>query len=212
MVIHKLIAVTLIFTQGLPVQTGSPSLKGIALGTPIGSITEVRLAGKEKPNKLRGRIGMVDNQAVEIQILGEGRSETRRVAFADIKTIRVIKIMRTAPVRTGTTAREQATAIPRGALVEVQLGPGQKPNRIRGRIGHVVDQEIELQVLQDGNIRDKTFRFDELQSISMVDSLEITSKPEKVHRAIGFGLGITLAVVGVLLLIGGILIATQSGG
>ncbi len=74
------------------------------------------------------------------------------------------------------------------------------------------DEEISLQVLQYGNIQDRTIRFDELQSISVVDSLEIVSKPEQVHRTIGYGLAIMLAAVGILALIGGILVASHAGG
>jgi hypothetical protein len=87
-----------------------------------------------------------------------------------------------------------------------------KPNRIRGRIGHVTDREISLQVLQYGNIQDRAIRLDELQSISVVDSLEIVSIPEMVHRIIGYGLAISLTVVAVLALIGGMLLATRGGG
>jgi hypothetical protein len=157
-------------------------------------------------------MGIVDNQAFDVQLITNGRTETRRIAFGDVKSIKLIKTLRPAPMPEKLPLKDLATAIPRGSLVEVRFGRGVEPNRIRGRIGHVADQEISLQVFQSGNIQERTFRFDDLQSMSVVDSLEIVSQPEKVHRAFGYGLAIALTVVGVLALIGGILWATKGGG
>ncbi len=210
--IYRFIAVILIVSQALPAQTRNPSLKETALGTPIDSMTEIRLAGKQKPNKVRGQMGMVDNQGIEIRVSGDGGTETRHFTFEEIKTIKLIAITRAAQVAGDAPARAQAAGIPRGTLVELRLLGDQRPNRIRGRIGGATDKDVILQVIQYGNIEDRTFRLDDLQSISTVDSLEIVSKPEKVHRAIGYGLALTLATLGVLALVGGILVATRSGG
>jgi hypothetical protein len=66
---------SVVFT--LPAQTDRVSIRELALATQIGSTVEVRLAGKERPNKLRGRMGLLNDQAFDLGIdtsTGETRS------------------------------------------------------------------------------------------------------------------------------------------
>ena len=57
MQIRKPVAAMLSVVFTLPAQTDMVSIRELALATQIGSTVEVRLAGKERPNKLRGRMG-----------------------------------------------------------------------------------------------------------------------------------------------------------
>jgi len=68
MQIRKPVAAMLSVVFTLPAQTDMVSIRELALATQIGSTVEVRLAGKERPNKLRGRMGILDDQAFDLAI------------------------------------------------------------------------------------------------------------------------------------------------
>jgi hypothetical protein len=72
MQIRKPVAAMLSVVFTLPAQADTVSIRELALGTQIGSTVEVRLTGKERPNRLRGRMGPLDNQAFHLVIENSG--------------------------------------------------------------------------------------------------------------------------------------------
>jgi hypothetical protein len=87
MQIRKPVAVMLSIFFALPTQGDTVLLREFALGTPIGSTVEVRLAGKDRPNKLRGRMGMLDNEAFDL-FIENSSAEPRSIAFSRVRSIR----------------------------------------------------------------------------------------------------------------------------
>ena len=76
--IRRPVAVMLSVVFTLPAQADTVSIRELALATQMGSTVEVHLAGKERPNKLRGRMGLVDNQAFDLAMENSG-GETRSI-------------------------------------------------------------------------------------------------------------------------------------
>jgi hypothetical protein len=64
-----------------------PTLKEQVVQIPAGSQVEVRLLNKER---LRGRLGEVSDETITVQIAQADRIDTRKVAFGDVKSVRVI--------------------------------------------------------------------------------------------------------------------------
>jgi hypothetical protein len=51
---------------------------------------EVRFAGKQTPNWLRGRIGQAGSQEFQIQMFRSGRIETQTLRFAEVESIKPV--------------------------------------------------------------------------------------------------------------------------
>jgi len=64
-----------------------PTLKERVIQIPAGSQVEVRLLNKER---FRGRLGDVSDEGFTVQIAQGNRIETRKVAFGDVKSVKVI--------------------------------------------------------------------------------------------------------------------------
>jgi len=206
--IRQPVAAVLSIVLALPAQADSVSIRELALGTQIGSTVEVRLAGRERPNKLRGRMGLLDNQAFDLVVENAG-GEPRSIPFGQVKSLRLVKKLRAEPVELGLTREAAARAIPKGALVEVRLAGKQTPNWLRGRIGQAGSQEFQIQVIRSGMIDVRTLRFAEIESIKPVDSLWVQSAPAKAGRVIGIGVSIALSAVLVLVIV--VVIAAKTG-
>jgi len=208
MQIRKPVAAMLSVVFTLPAQTDSVSIRELALATQIGSTVEVRLAGKERPNKLRGRMGLLNDQAFDLDI-DTSTGQTRTILFDQVESLRLVRKVRARPLEQGLTRESTAQAIPKGTLVEVRFAGKQTPNWLRGRIGPADSQEFQIQVFRSGRIDMQTLRFAEVESIKPVDSLWASSAPIKVQRVIGAGISIALTTVLVLAIV--LLVAAKTG-
>jgi hypothetical protein len=182
------------------------SMREIALSVPVGSTIDVRLGGHQKPNKLRGQMGLLDNSAFNLVV--EGSGEARSISFDQVKSLHVVGGQPAQPNGMGSTPQETAHAIPKGSLVETRFLEKRSPRSFRGRIGDIHDQDLEIQVFEAGAIRPKTVSFREIESLKPVDSLWADSKAAKVGRSIG--IGASLILTGALVIAGvlGIMAAT----
>ena len=208
MQIRKPVAAMLSVVFTLPAQTDRVSIRELALATQIGSTVEVRLAGKERPNKLRGRMGLLNDQAFDLGI-DTSTGETRTIPFGQVESLRLVKKVRAKPLEQGLTTQSTAQAIPIGTLVEVRFAGKQTPNWLRGRIGPAGSQEFQMQILRSGRIDMQTLRFAEVESIKPVDTLWVSSAPAKVNRVIGTGVSIALTTVLVLAIV--LVVAAKTG-
>ena len=208
MQIRKPVAAMLSVVFTLPAQTDTVSIRELALATQIGSTVEVRLAGKERPNKLRGRMGLLNDQAFDLAIENSA-GEPRNIPFDQVESLRLVKKVRAKPLEQGLTPEATAQAIPKGTLVEVRFAGKQTPNWLRGRIVQAGSQEFQMQVFRSGRIDMQTLRFAEVESIKPVDSLWVSSAPAKVHRVIGTGVSIALTTVLVLAIV--LVVAAKTG-
>jgi hypothetical protein len=209
MQIRKPVAAILSIIFTLPAQADTVSIRELALGTQIGSTVEVRLTGKERPNKLRGQMGRLDNEAFQLVIENSGDAP-RSIPFGQVKSLKWVKKLRAKSVERGATLEATAHAIPEGALVEVRLAGKQTPSWLRGRIGHLAgSQEFQIQVLRTGVIEARTLRFAEVESIKPVDSLWVQSAPAKVQHVIGTAIAIALTSVLVLAIV--LVVAAKTG-
>ncbi len=208
MQIQKPMAVILSAVFALPARADTVSIREIALGTQTGSTVEVRLTGKERPNKLRGRMGLLDNQAFELAVENSG-GEPRSILFDQVKSLKVVKSVRNGPLDPGSTPQAAARAIPKGALVEVRFPGQRKPNWLRGRMGQAGGEDFQIQVFRSGAIEAQTLRFADVESIKPVDSLWVESTPAKVHR--GIGTGVSIALTAALVLVVVVVIAAATG-
>ena len=206
--IRQPVAAMLSVVLALPAQADTVSIRELALGTPIGSTVEVRLTGRERPNKLRGRMGLLDNQAFELGVENSG-GQPRSIPFGQVKSLRLVRKLRVEPIEPAPTQEATARAIPKGALVEVRLAGKQRPNWLRGRIGQAGSQELQIQVFRSGTIDVRTLRFAEIESIKPVDTLWVQSAPAKAGRVIWIGVSIALSVVLVLAIV--VVIAAKTG-
>src|SRR5450432_4115426 len=118
--IRKPLAAMLSVVFTLPAKADTASIRELALGTQIGSTVEVRLTGKERPNKFRGRMGPLDNQAFAL-VVENSIGEPRGIPFGQVKSLKLVKKLRAKPVVHGPTLEATAHAIPKGALVEVRF-------------------------------------------------------------------------------------------
>jgi len=64
-----------------------PTLKEQVVQIPAGSQVEVRLLSKER---FRGRLGEVSDEGFSVQIAQANRIETRKAAYGDVKSVKVI--------------------------------------------------------------------------------------------------------------------------
>ena len=64
-----------------------PTLKERVIQIPAGSQVEVRLLNKER---FRGRLGDVSDEGFTVQIAQGNRIDTRKVAFGEVKSVKVI--------------------------------------------------------------------------------------------------------------------------
>jgi len=208
MQIRKPVAAMLSVVFTLPAQTDMVSIRELALATQIGSTVEVRLAGKERPNKLRGRMGLLNDQAFDLAIENSA-AEPRNISFDHVESLRLVKKPRVRPLEQGLTPEAIAQAVPKGTLVEVRFAGKQTPNWLRGRISQAGTQEFQIQVLRSGRIDMQTLRFAEVESIKPVDSLWVSSAPIKVQRVIGTGVSIALTAVLVLAIV--LVVAAKTG-
>ena len=208
MQIRKPVAAMLSVVFALPAQADMVSIRELALATQIGSTVEVRLAGKERPNKLRGRMGILDDQAFDLAIENSA-GEPRSIPFDQVESLRLVKKVRAKPLEQGLTAQSTAQAIPIGTLVEVRFAGKQTPNWLRGRIAPAGSQEFQMQILRSGRIDMQTLRFAEVESIKPVDTLWVSSAPAKVNRVIGTGVSIALTTVLVLAIV--LVVAAKTG-
>ena len=208
MQIRKPVAAMLCVVFTLPAQTDVLSIRELALATQIGSTVEVRLAGKERPNKLRGRMGLLNDQAFDLGI-DTSTGEARTIPFGQVESLRLVKKVRAKPLEQGLTTQSTAQAIPIGTLVEVRFAGKQTPNWLRGRIGPAGSQEFQMQILRSGRIDMQTLRFAEVESIKPVDTLWVSSAPAKVNRVIGTGVSIALTTVLVLAIV--LVVAAKTG-
>jgi len=208
MQIRKPVAAMLSVVFTLPAQSDTISIRELALATQIGSTVEVRLAGKARPNKLRGQMGMLNDQAFDLAI-GNSAGEHRNIPFDQVESLRLVKKLRAKPFELGLTPESTAHAIPKGTLVEVRFAGKQTPNWLRGRISQAGDQEFQIQVLRSGRIDVQTLRFADVESIKPVDTLWVSSAPAKVNRVIGTGVSIALTTVLVLAIV--LVVAAKTG-
>jgi hypothetical protein len=208
MQIRKPVAAMLSIVFSLHAQTDTIAIRELALATQIGSTVEVRLAGKEQPNRLRGQMGLLDNESFDLAI-GNSGSEPRKVPFDRVTSLRLIKKLQAKPVEQTSTPQATARALPKGALVELRFAGRQTPGSLRGRIVQAGDQEFQIQVFRSGRIEIETLRFAEVESVKPVDSLWVSSAPAKVHRAIGTGVSIALTAVLVVVIV--LVVAAKTG-
>ena len=208
MQIRKPVAAMLSVVFTLPAQTDMVSIRELALATQIGSTVEVRLGGKQRPNKFRGRMGMLNDQAFELAIENSA-GEPRNIPFDQVESLRLVKKLRVKPIEQGLTTEALTQALPKGTLVEVRFAGKQTPSWLRGRIGQAGSQEFQIQVFRSGRIDTQTLRFAEVESIKPVDSLWASSAPIKVQRAIGTGVSIALTSVLVLAIV--LVVAFKTG-
>jgi hypothetical protein len=208
MQIRKPVAAMLSVVFTLSAQTDMVSIRELALATQIGSTVEVRLAGKERPNKLRGRMGPLNNQAFDLAIENSA-GEPRNIPFDQVESLRLVKKVRAKQLEQGLTPEAMAQAIAKGTLVEVRFAGKQTPNWLRGRIAPAGSQEFQMQVFRSGRIDMQTLRFAEVESIKPVDSLWASSAPAKMHRVIGTGVSIALTTVLVLAIV--LVVAAKTG-
>lgn len=207
--IRQSVAAVLSVVLALPAQADTVSIRELALGTQIGSTVEARLNGNERPNKLRGRMGMIDNQAFEL-VMEKPGGEPRSIAFGQVKSLRIVRKLRVQLAEPGATQEATARAIPKGTLVEVRLAGKQSPAWLRGRIGQTGSQDFQVQVFRSGMIDVQTLRFADIESIKPVDSLWVDSRPAKAGRAIAIGVSIALSAVLVLVIV--VVIVAKTGG
>jgi len=59
----------------------------LVIQIPVGSQVEVRLLNKER---FRGRLGEISDEGFSVQIAQGNRIETRKVAFGDVKSVKVM--------------------------------------------------------------------------------------------------------------------------
>ena len=204
---HKPVAAILSVVFIVPVKAETVSTRELALGIPIGSTVAVRLIGKQRPHKLRGQIGQLDNQAFDLTVANSG-GQSRSIPFDQVKSLKVLKTVRAEPVEHNFTPTTAQT-IPKGALVEVRFVAKQQPNWLRGRMGQVGSQDFQVQVFRSGIIDTQTIRLGEVQSIKPVDTLWVESTPAKVHRAIGTGVSIALTTALILVVVGVVILVTH---
>jgi len=57
---------------------------------PKGALVEVRLAGKQSPNWLRGRIGLAGSQEFQIQVFRSGMIDVQTLRFGDVESIKPV--------------------------------------------------------------------------------------------------------------------------
>ncbi|MGD0579277.1 MAG: hypothetical protein ABSC08_10155 [Bryobacteraceae bacterium] len=210
MQIQKPVVAILSVVLALLARADTVTFQEQALGTRIGSTVEVRLNGKERPNKLRGQMGQLDNKAFDLVSAESG--DTRSIPFGQVKSMKVVKNPPQAkPIEPGPTLEATASAIPKGSLVEVRFTGKHKPSWLRGRIGEAGSQEFQIQVFQSGKIDVQTLRFAEVESVKPVDSLWVQSPPAKVGHGIGIGVGIALAAGLVVVIVAVIVYVTHMG-
>jgi len=208
MQIRKPVAAILSVVFALPAQTDTVSIRELALATQVGSTVEVRLAGKARPNKLRGRMGLLNDQAFELAIESSA-GEFRSIAFDQVESLRLVKKPRVGSFEQGLTPEAMAQAIAKGTLVEVRFTSRHAPNWLRGRISQAGSQEFQVQVFRAGRIDMQTVRFAEVESIKPVESLWVSSAPLKVQRVIGTGVSVALTAVLVLAIV--LVVAAKTG-
>jgi hypothetical protein len=208
MQIRKPVAAILSVVCALPARADTVSLRELALGVQVGSTIEVALTGKERPNKFRGQMGLLDNQAFDL-VIGNAGSEPRKIPFDQVRSLKLVKKLRAQPFESGPTPETAAHAIPKGALVEVRFAAKQTPSWLRGRIVQAGSQEFQIQVIRSGTIDVRTLRFAEVESLKAVDSLWVSSAPAKVGGAIGAGVSIALTAVLVLVIV--LVVAAKTG-
>lgn len=206
--VRKPVAAMLSVVFSLPAQADTISIRELALATQIGSTVEVRLAGNEQRNKLRGRMGMLDNQGFDMAVENSG-SEPRKISFDQVRSLRLVKKLQAKPIERSSTPEVAAQALPKGTLVEVRFTGKQTPGSLRGRIVQAGGQEFQLQLLRSGRIENQTLHFADVESIQPVDSLWVSSAPAKVSRVIGTGVSIALTAVLVLAVV--LVVAAKTG-
>ena len=192
----------------LPAQTDSLSIRELALATQIGSTVEVHLSGKQQPKKLRGRMGLLDNQGFDLTIENSG-SEPRKISFDQVRSLRLVKKLQAGPIERSSTPEVAAQSLPKGTLVEVRFTGKQTPGWLRGRIVQAGGQEFQIQVLRSGRIENQTLRFTDVESVKPVDSLWVSSAPAKVTRVVGTSVSIALTAVLVLAVV--LVVAAKTG-
>ena len=64
--------------------------EAIAQAVPKGTLVEVRFAGKQTPNWLRGRISQAGTQEFQIQVLRSGRIDMQTLRFAEVESIKPV--------------------------------------------------------------------------------------------------------------------------
>lgn len=96
-VLAVVMAWVLVLTGGLEAQAGvagqgaqtgeqaKPTVQEAALAIPAGKMVEVRLRSKEK---VTGRLGTVTNESVEVKVKAGGKTDTRKLDLAQIKSIK----------------------------------------------------------------------------------------------------------------------------
>ena len=65
-----------------------PTLKERVLEVPPGTMIQVRLLDKQK---IRGRLGEITDEAFSVQTAEGNKVETRKIAFADVKSFKQVK-------------------------------------------------------------------------------------------------------------------------
>ena len=93
--------------------------------------------------------------------------------------------------------KQQVVRIPAGAVTEVKLHQkGSK--KITGRLGSITDEGFEIQTVESGKVSSEKLAFADVESVKEKHGMSLLTKT----------LIVTLAVVGALALIGGIIAAT----
>lgn len=206
--VHKAFAVILSAAVALPAQAEVVSIRELALGTPIGSIVEVRLTSKERPHKLRGQMGMVDNEAFVLGLENSG-GVSRRITFGEVRSLKLLKMVHLQPLGQGLTVEEAVQKIPKGVLVEVRLTGKQIPNKLRGRIVDNHSKGFQIQVYRSGVIDVRTVGYAEVVSIRTVDTLWRESTSAKVGR--GIGTSVSILLTGALVVVIVLVVAARTG-
>ena len=88
--IQKLLALALCATMLAPARNKESTIPERASAIPKGTLVEVKLSRKEKPTKVVGRFQEADHQGLQVLIPREDTVETLKVAFADMKSLKVL--------------------------------------------------------------------------------------------------------------------------
>jgi hypothetical protein len=205
----KIISIFLAGVLALPAQDSPPSVKERALGTSSGSIVEVKLSGKNKPSKVRGRIGEVNDEGFDLMVARESGDELRNIPFLQVKSLKLVQRPKALPEPAkDASVPDRLRAIPKGSVVEIRSTGSQRPDRVCGRVVGFDDRGFDLLVLRGDKIVTQHFDLVQLRSVQMANGLRSESPAAKVGVGIGAVVAIALTAVAVVVVVGIVALAT----
>ncbi len=187
----------LLIQTAQPLQAAKPSAKEKILMAKEGSAMEIKL---RDGRKLVGRLGATGEDSFEFQSLQNNRLTSQTLAFTDVKSAKPANMQAIqGPSDQKPSLKAQFAMLPAGSTVQVKLKSKQK---LRGRLGAINDSGFEMQYALGDRVLTQTFRYEEVNSMALVER----DKGRSLATNIVIG---TLAGVGVLTLI--LVIACASG-